>query len=101
MRAVTFQSIARMSSPGRDSRTSTNSMPVPLNVERYSPTNVVLMILRVLSSMWRSFFRNSGVSMDALRRLRSRHLDRGQDLLDHVVRAHLLGFGLVGENDAV
>ena len=30
MRAVTFQSIVRTSSPGRYSRTSANSMPRPL-----------------------------------------------------------------------
>ncbi len=31
MRAVTFQSIVRTSSPGAYSRTSANSMPRPLN----------------------------------------------------------------------
>src|SRR6267154_1993444 len=111
MRAVTFQSMARMSSPGRYSRTSTNSMPVPLNVERYSPTKVVLMILRVWSSIWRSFFTNSGESIPSSSGARaaavpagtdrSRDLDRSQDLLDHVVGGHLLGLGLVGEDDAV
>ena len=38
-RAVTFQSIDRMSSPGWYSRTSANSRPRPLNTEWYSPLN--------------------------------------------------------------
>src|SRR6267154_1191085 len=118
MRAVTFQSMARMSSPARYSRTSTNSMPVPLNVERYSPTNVVLMILRVWSSIWRSCLRNSGDSMGRVRAAargesafrpsslglsagRSWNFDRGEDLLDHVVGCQLFGFRLVREDDAV
>jgi hypothetical protein len=63
MRAVTFQSIERTSSPGRYSRTSMNSMPCPLNVDLYSPTNVELMIFRVRSSMRRSFFKNSAESI--------------------------------------
>src|SRR6185295_3809687 len=99
MRAVTFQSIERMSSPARYSRTSTNSIPVPLNVDLYSPTNVVLMILRVRISICRSFFRNSFESMEGSGG--SGHLDRGQDLLDHVVRCQLLRLGFVREDDAV
>ena len=39
MRAVTFQSMERTSSPGWYSRTSANSMPCPLNTEWYSPAN--------------------------------------------------------------
>src|SRR5262245_58160121 len=118
MRAVTFQSIARMSSPARYSRTSTNSRPVPLNVDLYSPTNDALTILRVLSWIWRSFFRNSSESFEPRARggrrsssgrfagLRdaisgSGHFDRHQDLLDHVVRRLLFGLGLVGQDDAV
>ena len=34
VRAVTFQSIARTSSPGTYGRTSSNSMPRPLNTDR-------------------------------------------------------------------
>src|SRR6516164_3163841 len=37
MRAVTFQSMVRMSSPGWYSRTSSKAMPVPLKTEWYSP----------------------------------------------------------------
>src|SRR5580765_5748745 len=118
MRAVTFQSMVRMSSPGRYSRMSTNSMPVPLNVERYSPTKVVLMILRVCRSIWRSLRRISGDSMRSGSGLTwagratgprrgcagagtSRDFDRGQDALDHVIGGQLLRLGLVGQDDAV
>ena len=41
VRAVTFQSIPRTSSPGWYSRTSSNSSPAPLNAEWYSPPNRV------------------------------------------------------------
>ena len=37
MRAVTFQSMSRMSSPGWYWRTSENAMPRPLNTEWYCP----------------------------------------------------------------
>ena len=39
MRAVTFQSMLRISSPGWYSRTSWNSMPWPRNTLAYSPPN--------------------------------------------------------------
>ena len=39
VRAVTFQSIVRMSSPGWYSRTSSNSMPRPRNTLLYWPAN--------------------------------------------------------------
>ena len=39
MRAVTFQSIVRISSPGWYSRTSSNSMPRPRNTLRYCPAS--------------------------------------------------------------
>ena len=50
MRAVTFQSMERTSSPGWYSRTSANSMPCPLNTERYSPVNSEFTRPRVRSS---------------------------------------------------
>ena len=50
-RAVTFQSIARMSSPGWYSRTSENSSPRPLNTERYSPLKSDSTSPRVRSSI--------------------------------------------------
>jgi hypothetical protein len=51
MRAVTFQSIDRTSSPGWYSRTSENSIPCPLNTERYSPVKTEFTRPRVRSSM--------------------------------------------------
>ena len=39
MRAVTFQSMVRTSSPGWYSRTSANSIPRPLKTEWYSPAS--------------------------------------------------------------
>src|SRR5205085_9766813 len=51
MRAVTFQSMLRTSSPAWYSRTSANSIPCPLKTERYSPVKSELTRPRVLSSM--------------------------------------------------
>ena len=51
MRAVTFQSIERTSSPGWYSRTSENSMPWPLKTDRYSPVKTELTSPRVRSSI--------------------------------------------------
>ncbi len=51
MRADTFQSIVRYSSPGTYSRTSANSIPCPLNTDWYSPLNTVLTRPRVRSSI--------------------------------------------------
>ena len=39
MRAVTFQSMSRTSSPGMYWRTSENAMPRPLNTEWYCPAS--------------------------------------------------------------
>src|SRR4029079_11911880 len=57
MRAVTFQSMLRTSSPAWYSRTSANSIPCPLNPERYSPVKSEFTSPRVRSSSnltWRS-----------------------------------------------
>src|SRR5690348_7318801 len=57
MRAVTFQSMLRTSSPAWYSRTSANSMPCPLKTDRYSPVNSEFTSPRVRSSSsltWRS-----------------------------------------------
>src|SRR4051812_41099690 len=51
IRAVTFQSIDRTSSPGWYSRTSSNERPVPLKTEWYSPPNRVCTARRARS--WR------------------------------------------------
>src|SRR2546430_12843341 len=51
IRADTFQSMARKSSPCWYSRTSANSMPWPRKTERYSPVNSVLTRVLVRSSI--------------------------------------------------
>ena len=53
-RAVTFQSIARTSSPGWYSRTSENSIPRPLKTDRYSPLNSDSTSPRVRNSIRRN-----------------------------------------------
>ena len=63
MRAVTFQSIVRTSSPGWYWRTSMNSMPRPLNTEWYSPAKLSLTSFRVVISIRRILAISSFVSM--------------------------------------
>src|SRR6476660_8468902 len=60
MRAVTFQSMLRTSSPAWYSRTSANSIPCPLKTDRYSPVNSELTSPRVRSSMSFTWRRISG-----------------------------------------
>ena len=60
-RAVTFQSMARTSSPGWYSRTSENSSPRPLKIEWYSPLKSDSTRPRVVSSMRCSWAVTSGV----------------------------------------
>src|SRR5687768_2361868 len=60
MRAVTFQSMLRTSSPCWYSRTSENSIPCPLNTERYSPEKSELTSPRVRSSRSLTWRRMSG-----------------------------------------
>ncbi len=60
MRAVTFQSMVRTSSPGTYSRTSRNSMPVPLKTEWYSPLKTSSTRRRVRISILRTAARTSG-----------------------------------------
>src|SRR5208282_1010456 len=52
-RAVTFQSIVRTSSPGVYSRTSSKSIPRPLNTEWYAPARLSLTRRRVRISSCR------------------------------------------------
>ena len=67
VRAVTFQSISRTSSPGEYSRTSSKSMPRPLKTEWYSPASASVTSRRVRSSIWRTFFRISRVREASIR----------------------------------
>ena len=59
IRAVTFQSIARTSSPGWYSRTSSKFMPWPLKTEWYWPARVSVTMRFVRISIWRIFFKIS------------------------------------------
>ena len=71
VRAVTFQSISRTSSPGEYSRTSSKSMPRPLKTEWYSPASASVTSRRVRSSTWRTFFRISRVTAGSMGKVRS------------------------------
>ena len=62
-RALTFQSIERTSSPYMYGRTSSNSMPRPLNAERYWPASTSLTMRLVRISIERIFRRISVGSM--------------------------------------
>ena len=55
MRAVTFQSMLRISSPGAYSRTSSNSIPLPLKTLLYSPASTESTALSVWISINRIF----------------------------------------------
>src|ERR1035437_503051 len=63
MRAVTFQSIQRISSPGTYSRTSANSMPRPRKTDSYWPEKISLTRRRVLISRRWTWAINSRVNM--------------------------------------
>ena len=65
-RAVTFQSMLRISSPGTYSRTASNSMPRPLNALRYSPANKSLTCRLATIWMRRTSFRTSSSSRAAM-----------------------------------
>src|SRR5262245_48263552 len=65
MRAVTFQSMVRMSSPGWYSRTSSKAMPVPLKTLRYSPPSRSSTARRARSCKRRTWRMTSRGSMRA------------------------------------
>src|SRR5579863_1022691 len=117
MRAETFQSMRRMSSPGMYWRTSENAMPLPLKTEWYCPAirsrtrrSVTISIFRiVLKRADRPSARPSWSKPPCWPALRSRsrtieklrHLDELEELADDRFRRDLLGLGLVGEDHAV
>src|SRR6185437_6947925 len=129
MRAVTFQSMLRTSSPAWYSRTSANSIPCPLNTERYSPVKSELTSPRVRSSSsltWRStsggtatfgcFATEVGRGCSSrwsgrARRLRRLNSANATDYLrawrpaphalHDLVARHLFGLGLVGGEHAM
>jgi hypothetical protein len=63
VRAETFQSMARTSSPGAYGRTSLNAMPRPLKTEWYWPPRVSSTARRVAISMRRMRWMRSRVFM--------------------------------------
>src|SRR5215216_6502510 len=91
IRAVTFQSMDRTSSPGWYSRTSSNDSPVPLKTEWYSPPKRVCTARRARSWRRRICRITSAGSMSP----RLRPLD-GLDLRDHL-HLQLAGDNLLGE----
>src|SRR5262245_10313897 len=96
VRAVTFQSIARTSSPGTYGRTSSNSMPPPLNTDRYAPA--------ITSETWRpvtNWIRLTACAISAGSTATSRNRDVLQDLRDDVVGRLALRLGLVADEDPV
>ena len=86
VRAVTFQSMLRMSSPYWYSRTSAKLMPRPLKTEWYSPENTSFTRPRVAISIRRTCLRTSRGIM-----IRLGHFHLAQHAVDDLVRRHLLG----------
>ena len=124
MRAETFQSIVRMSSPGWYGRTSRNASPCPLKLDLYVPDSCSFASRAVWISIVRRAARSSRGSRCAApaRRARgsrpssrlgrregphptapteSRHLDDLEDAADDLLGRHLLRVGLVREHHAV
>src|SRR5579862_2889690 len=102
MRADTFQSICRMSSPAMYWRTSEKAMPLPLKTEWYCPAIRSRTRRSVTISIFRIFLSRSRVSMTARgARFRLRDLDVLEELADDRLGGDLLGLGLVREDDAV
>src|SRR5688572_26867381 len=100
MRADTFQSICRMSSPGMYWRTSEKAMPLPLNTEWYCPAMRSRTSRSVTISMCRIFLSSSRVSM-GLADQRSGHFDLLEQLAHDQLAGHLFRLGLVGEDHPV
>ena len=102
MRAVTFQSMMRISSPGWYWRTSENAMPRPLKTEWYWPASMSDTTLRVrdlqLADAADEVLGEHGAPSSPNG---SGDLDAVEDALDDLLGGELLGLGLVGERDAV
>src|SRR5512139_624239 len=99
VRAVTFQSMARTSSPGTYSRTSENSMPRPRKTEWYSPPSPSFTRRLVRIRIRWIFFAISRGSMKV--RTSSGDFDALEDPRDDLVARHVLRLRLVRQQDAV
>src|SRR5215467_3952038 len=102
MRAVTFQSMRRTSSPAMYCRTSEKAIPRPLKTEWYCPAirsrtrrSVTISILRMRLSSSRGSIGGS-ISGSAAGGLRN--LDPLEELAHHGLGGDLLGLRLVGED---
>src|SRR6202166_1732793 len=100
-RAVTFQSMVRTSSPGLYSRTSSKSMPRPLNTEWYSPARLSLTMRRVRISNCRMPLMMALVDLVVSAGMRSGHGESVEDLANHVLGADVFGLGFVSHGYTV
>src|SRR6267154_6796492 len=109
-RAVTFQSMVRTSSPGVYSRTSSKSMPRPLNTEWYDPARLSLTMRRVRISSCRmplmmallDFVVSAGIGARArTSREPLGHGKRVENFFHDVLGRDVLGLSFVGDGHAV
>ena len=97
MRAVTFQSMVRISSPGWYWRTSEKAMPRPLKTEWYWPASMSVHHLAGGDLQRR-------ILLDEVLREHGRHYGTSillEDPLNDLLGGQVLRLGLVGERDAV
>src|SRR2546425_4387696 len=103
IRAVTFQSMLRMSSPGSYSRTSSKSRPEPRKTLRYVHTSASSARMRALISTCLTTRRTSGGTGSArgwaVACLTSRNRDVVEDAADDRLRGDLLRLGLVRHDE--
>src|SRR5215467_10432387 len=106
MRAVTFQSMRRTSSPAMYCRTSEKAIPRPLKTEWYWPAirsrtrrSVTISILRMRLSSSRGSIGDSVAYGTSRGRLWD--FDPLEQLADHRLAGHLLGLRLVGQDHPV
>src|SRR5437899_797713 len=83
IRAVTFQSMVRISSPGSYSRTSSKSRPRPRKTLRYVPTIASSARMRALISTCFTSRRTSGGIRSLWRRSIARVISRDRDVVEN------------------
>src|SRR6185312_11777958 len=105
MRAETFQSMSRMSSPAMYCRTSEKAIPRPLKTEWYCPAirsrtrrsvTISILRMRLRSSRGNMTPRTTDFSEALLR-----HFDPLEQLAHHRLGRHLLGLRFVGQDNPV
>src|SRR5712691_8748808 len=102
IRAVTFQSMLRMSSPASYSRTSSKSRPDPRNTLRYVPTSASSARMRALISTCLTTRRTSGGTGSARRTaacVMSGDRNVVEDPADDNLRRDLLRLGFVRDDE--